>query len=88
VELLVDPRLRFPQLRVSWRLLQKKLGFRYLMDVIGLDASIVRGSHGRLPSPGHEASEGPVFVCSSRAIEQDDIPMTAVKELLLALQFG
>jgi hypothetical protein len=28
------------------RLLQKKLGFRTLFDVIPLDASLVRGSHG------------------------------------------
>jgi hypothetical protein len=88
VELLIDPRLRLPKLRMAWRLLQKKLGFRYTMDVIGLDASIVRGSHGRLPAPGREASEGPVFVCSSRAIERDEIPMTAVKQMLLELQFG
>jgi len=58
------------------------------MDVIGLDASIVRGSHGRLPDPGREATDGPVFICSSRAIEADDWPMTAVRDRLLALQFG
>jgi hypothetical protein len=87
-ELLIDPRLPFPKLRIAWRLLQKKLGFRYYMDVIGLDASVIRGSHGRLPSAGKEASEGPVFVCSSRAIERDEIPMTTVKEMLLELQFS
>jgi predicted AlkP superfamily pyrophosphatase or phosphodiesterase len=87
VELFLDPALKLPQLRVARRLLQKKLGFRYYMDVIGLDASIVRGSHGRLPTPGREAREGPVFISSSRAIERDSIPMTAVKELLLELQF-
>ena len=73
---------------MAWRLAQKMLGFRYYMDVIGLDASIVNGSHGRLPTPGSEASEGPVFICSSRAIERDEIAMTAVKEMLLALQFS
>jgi predicted AlkP superfamily pyrophosphatase or phosphodiesterase len=88
VELLVDPRLRMPKLRMAWRLLQKKLGFRYYMDLIGLDASIIRGSHGRLPTPGKEASEGPVFISSSRLVERDDIPLTAVKEMLLELQFG
>jgi hypothetical protein len=75
-------------LRIAWRLLQKKLGFRYLMDVIGLDAGIVRGSHGRLPAPGHETSQGPVFVCSSRRIQRDAIAMQDVKQLLLELQFG
>jgi hypothetical protein len=88
VELFVDPEIRFPKLRIASRLARKLLGFRYYMDVIGLDASIVRGSHGRLPTRGSETSEGPVFVCSSRSIEQDSIPMTAVKDLLLHLQFG
>lgn len=88
VELFVDPRLAFPKLRVALRLAQKLLGFRYYMDVIGLDASIVKGSHGRLPSIGRETSEGPVFISSSRAIEQDAIAMTAVKSLLLDLQFA
>ena len=32
--------------RAAVRLMQKKLGFRYRMDVIPLDASLVRGSHG------------------------------------------
>ncbi|HUG92526.1 MAG TPA: alkaline phosphatase family protein [Planctomycetaceae bacterium] len=88
VELFIDPDLRFPKLRIARRLMQKRLGFRYLMDVIGLDASVVRGSHGRLPAAGREAREGPVFVSSSRAIEREAIPMTAVKEMLLELQFG
>ena len=88
VELLLDPQLAFPKLRIALRLARKMLGFRYYMDVIGLDASIVRGSHGRLPGPGRETSEGPVFISSSRAIERDTIPMTAVKSMLLDLQFG
>jgi predicted AlkP superfamily pyrophosphatase or phosphodiesterase len=49
-ELFVDPRLRLPFLKIGWTLLKKKLGFRYLMDVIPLDATLVRGSHGHLPS--------------------------------------
>ncbi|HEV7221519.1 MAG TPA: nucleotide pyrophosphatase/phosphodiesterase family protein [Pirellulales bacterium] len=88
VELFVDPRLKAPKLRIARRLAQKKLGFRYAMDVIGLDATIVKGSHGRLPGAGKETAEGPVFVSSSNAIEQDEIAMTDVKGLLLRLQFG
>lgn len=87
VELFLDPQLTWPKLRVAWRLLQKQLGFRYYMDVIGLDASIVRGSHGRLPTPGHETHESPVFVCSSKSIERDRIAMEQVKSALLKLQF-
>jgi len=60
-ELFVDPELAFPPLRVARRLLQKKLGLRYLMDVIPTDATLVRGSHGRLPA---RPEDGPVFLCS------------------------
>lgn len=88
VELFVDPKLKFPKLKVARRLAKKMLGFRYYMDVIGLDASIVKGSHGRLPDAADIENEGPVFVCSSKSIERDDIPMTAVKQMLLDLQFG
>ena len=58
------------------------------MDVIGLDASIVKGSHGRLPDPGTEERDGAVFISSSKTIEQDSIAMTDVKQLMLDLQFG
>ncbi len=60
-ELFLDPALRFPKLRVALRLAQKTLGMRYLMDVIPLDATLVRGSHGRLPD---DPRDGPVFVTS------------------------
>jgi predicted AlkP superfamily pyrophosphatase or phosphodiesterase len=35
--------------RAAYKLLRKKLGFRYLMDVIPLQAERVKGSHGRIP---------------------------------------
>jgi predicted AlkP superfamily pyrophosphatase or phosphodiesterase len=88
VELFIDPEIKLPKLRVARRLARKLLGFRYYMDVIGLDAAMVRGSHGRLPAAGKEASEGPAFICSSRSIARDAIAMTDVKSLLLELQFG
>ncbi len=49
-ELFLDPALKYPKLRIARRLLQKKLGFRMLMDVIPLDASLVKGSHGIRPA--------------------------------------
>ncbi len=49
VELFVDPAIRAPALRVAGKLARKALGFRMLMDLIPLDASLVRGSHGRVP---------------------------------------
>ncbi len=58
-ELLIDPAIRLPALEVGWKVAKKKLGFRYLMDVIPLDASLVKGSHGR-PSEGSD--DGPVLI--------------------------
>ncbi|PYM05567.1 MAG: alkaline phosphatase family protein, partial [Candidatus Rokuibacteriota bacterium] len=53
------------KLRIGWRLAQKTLGFRYLMDVIPLDGRQVRGSHGRLPDdPAH----GPILLGSVRSL--------------------
>lgn len=34
------------KLRASYKLLRKKMGFRYVMDVIPLDATLIKGSHG------------------------------------------
>jgi predicted AlkP superfamily pyrophosphatase or phosphodiesterase len=45
-ELFIDPALPWPRLRVAANLAKKALGFRYLMKVISLDPSMVRGSHG------------------------------------------
>lgn len=49
VELFIDPAIRMPKLTLALKLARKKLGFRYLMDVIPLDATLVKGSHGRMP---------------------------------------
>ena len=48
-ELFLDPKLRWPRLRIAAYLLRKKLGLRGLLNVIPLDAALVRGSHGRRP---------------------------------------
>lgn len=47
------------RLRAGYKLARKKLGFRYLMDVIPLDASLPKGSHGR---PGVAAEDRPVLI--------------------------
>ncbi len=45
--------------RIAWLLAKKKLGLRTLLDVIPLDASLVRGSHGLLPKT---PEEGPILI--------------------------
>ena len=59
VELFVDPKLNLPKLRIAAKLLRKKLGFRVLMDVISLDPSLVKGSHGACPA---DSREWPVLI--------------------------
>jgi predicted AlkP superfamily pyrophosphatase or phosphodiesterase len=87
-ELLINPEIRFPRLRVVNRLIRKKLGFRYYMDMIGLNADIVRGSHGRLPDSGRILTDGPVLICSDKSVETDQLHVQDVRNLLLKLQFG
>jgi predicted AlkP superfamily pyrophosphatase or phosphodiesterase len=39
------------KLRAGYKLLRKKAGLRYVMDVIPLDATLVKGSHGSIITP-------------------------------------
>ncbi|NSL88754.1 alkaline phosphatase family protein [Chitinophaga solisilvae] len=48
VEMFMDPADPLVKLKAGAKLLKKKLGFRYLMNVIPLDATLIKGSHGRL----------------------------------------
>jgi hypothetical protein len=73
-EMFVDPAIAMPKLRVARRLVQKKLGMRYLMDVIPLDPKLVRGSHGRLPD---DPRDGPVFLSSRPLRDCGGDPRTA-----------
>ncbi|WP_438018356.1 nucleotide pyrophosphatase/phosphodiesterase family protein [Sorangium sp. So ce315] len=86
VELFADPKLRVLPARVAWRLLKKKLGFRYLMDVIPLDPALVRGSHGRLFEP---LERGPVFISSHDSVVLGDtVHATDVASMVLEHVFG
>jgi predicted AlkP superfamily pyrophosphatase or phosphodiesterase len=85
VELLLDPALRWPKVRIAARLLQKSLGMRYLMDVISLDATLVKGSHGR---PTDRPEDGPLLITSRPdLLGEGAVAATDVKDLLLAHVF-
>ena len=58
-ELFFDPQLLWPKGRAIRRLIQKKLGFRTLFDVIPLDPKLVKGSHG---VPAHKAEDKPILI--------------------------
>jgi predicted AlkP superfamily pyrophosphatase or phosphodiesterase len=60
-EMFMDQTNPFIKLKAGYKLARKKLGFRYLMNIISLDATLVKGSHGRVgTAPEHH----PVFVSS------------------------
>ena len=85
VELFVDPAIRFPKLAIGSRLARRALGFATLMDIISLDATLVRGSHGRVAD---NAADGPVFISSENHLVTDGpVAATAVKELILSHAF-
>jgi hypothetical protein len=80
-ELFFDPDLRFPKLRVVRKLLQKKLGFRTKMDLIPLDAAIVKGSHGLTATTDDER---PLCVGDGPRPGDGSQPMASVRNWVLA----
>ena len=54
--------------RVMFKLLKKKMGFRMLMDVIPLDATIVKGSHGCRPS---DQADWPLLISKQAGLATD-----------------
>ncbi len=85
-ELFYDPKLLWPAGRAMAKLALRKLGFRALLDVIPLDASLVRGSHGRA-----EQAVGfdPVLIgdLPDPFLEQT-LPMGCVRDAILAASLG
>ena len=80
VELFLDPQIPAVKLKILWRLLQKKLGFRMLMDVIPLDATLVKGSHGCRPA---SKSDWPVLITDQPfALAAPEIESTEVYEVI------
>jgi predicted AlkP superfamily pyrophosphatase or phosphodiesterase len=86
VELFIDPAIRVPKLALGWRLAKRSAGFRTLLDVIPLDATLVKGSHGR---PTDDEEEGPLFATSEPdLLPEGPVAATAVKGLILDHVFG
>jgi predicted AlkP superfamily pyrophosphatase or phosphodiesterase len=87
VELFIDPTLKHPKFEVGKRLLMKKAGMRYLMDVIPLDATLVKGSHGRVPEDRYD---WPILAGDFPHLMGDDsIPATKVfHEIIAAVKRG
>ena len=83
-----DPRELFlsSRVRLAWKLALMKLGIRTTLDVIPLDASLVRGSHGRDdPAEGRE----PVLIGIDTPDSEDDcMPCESIRSILIEALFG
>lgn len=80
-ELFLDPADPLVKARAGLALAKKKLGLRYTLDVVPLDPSWVKGTHGRLPD---DPADGPVLLCSE-PLGLDHVSATEVHDLLLEL---
>ena len=65
------------KLRAGYKLLRKKAGLRYVMDVIPLDPTLVKGSHGRI---GTRKEFHPVLIGDK--LGQNEFEPTAVYDLI------
>lgn len=86
VELFVNPEFKIPMATVGLKVLKKKLGFRYLMDVIPLDATLIKGAHGRIPE---NELDHPVFYSSDKELTKETkIEPIDIQSLILKKIFG
>ena len=78
VEMLTDPKDKWVMAKVVGKLLKKKLGFRTVMDIIPLDASLIKGSHGRLTG---DKEDHPIFISNFKeGIAKDTIDAIEVRQ--------
>ncbi len=81
VETFADPTIPLLPLKVAGKLLKKKLGFRYLMDIIPLNATLVKGSHGRI---NEDVQDRPLFVTRQKnLLASGELEPTEIFELIL-----
>ncbi len=85
-ELFIDPSIRLPKSTIGWKLLKRRLGFRTLLDVIPLDPSLVKGSHGRVDQPRERR---PVLITKTDiSSDAEEIPASGVRDVVLEHLFG
>ncbi len=80
VELFIDPAIKLPMLKVGYKLMKRKAGFRDLLDIIPLDASLVKGSHGRIDNL---PAQSPLFIGNAQSdhLEATDVYQSVLEHL-------
>ena len=82
VELFVDSAIPLPSAKAALRLLQKKLGFRTFFDLIPLDATLVKGTHGAMPA---DKTDWPLLLGPIPDAPNEPVPATGIRNLLLGV---
>ena len=85
VELFIDPKIKIPAARIAAFLLKKRLGIRGLLNVIPLDPTLVKGSHGRVPE---RPEDHPVIIAEQLPAAPDALRATDVSGVLRAICLG
>ncbi|HLL42056.1 MAG TPA: alkaline phosphatase family protein [Segetibacter sp.] len=65
--------------RAGYKLLRKKAGFRYVMDVIPLDATLIKGSHGSINTP---AQFHPILITDQQENDSTTVAATGVYDVI------
>jgi hypothetical protein len=66
------------KLRAAYKLLRKKAALRYVMDVIPLDATLIKGSHGSINTP---PSFHPVLITDQK-LTKEELQPTEVYDVI------
>ena len=86
-ELFLDPKIKFPKLKIIFRLFQKKiLNQAALLDVIPLDANLVKGSHGNTDVP--DEFKPLIIAPNTVELSNDSIDNTKIKDIILSTMFN
>jgi Type I phosphodiesterase / nucleotide pyrophosphatase len=79
-ELFFDPKLLWPKARAFAKVALKKMGVRTLVDVIPLDAGLVKGSHGLCVT---DPLDKPVLIGSGDVPTTATVHQTEIRDLIL-----
>ena len=76
----MNPKDKFIVPKVIWKLLKKKMGFRTLLDVIPLEAELIKGSHGRIPEG---VADWPILISNRpELLKKNTVEATEVYSIL------
>ncbi len=64
--------------RAAYKLLRKKMALRYVMDVIPLDATLIKGSHGRI----NTASEFHPLIVTDKKLNKEKLQAANVYDVI------